>query len=226
MLLRTSHFSLFVAILAGTGLLAGCSQSLESNPTFQEHVARVEKMEESLNDTRNRLVLLDNEFQTVSKDVNTLVANGQSAAASPQALQALGERVANMERTLRGVNETLVVLNQKGAAGHAPARAVAATAASSDADVAADNAPGADNKAASPVRKTQASVRKRASGTVAVAQHERPRGTGRYHLVRSGETLEKIADQYRTSPRRILDANKIPAGRPIVAGQQIYVPTT
>jgi LysM repeat protein len=233
MLRQATPYFIGALLIAGTGLFAGCGQSLESNPTFQENVARVEKIEESVNDTKNRLVMLNNEFQTVSKDVNTLLTAGPGG--SDAAVKALETRVATLENTLKGLNENLVALNGKLDA--RPARSVASR--NADADVAEANAPdsGMDAGAADKPAKSSKTSRK-VRGTTAVATRhagrsaeaesvaEVARVTGQYHLVQQGETIEKIASRYRTSPKQILNANRIPTGRRLLPGQQIYVPNS
>src|SRR5262249_18122759 len=101
-LLSMFHFSRLAVpgvMLGCSGFFISCSQSLESNPTYQEHVARVEKIEESMNDTKNRISLLNNEFQTVTKDVNTLVAAG--TAGSGEDVKTLGARVTTLENSIK-----------------------------------------------------------------------------------------------------------------------------
>ncbi len=44
------------------------------------------------------------------------------------------------------------------------------------------------------------------------------------HLVRSGETLSGIADKYRTSVRRIMQANNLRSSHLIVAGKKLKIP--
>ncbi len=51
-----------------------------------------------------------------------------------------------------------------------------------------------------------------------------PRPAYVYHRVRSGETLSGIADKYRTSVRRIMQANNIRSSHLIVAGKKLKIP--
>ncbi|HLB53891.1 MAG TPA: LysM peptidoglycan-binding domain-containing protein, partial [Gemmatimonadales bacterium] len=53
----------------------------------------------------------------------------------------------------------------------------------------------------------------------------RPAAGKRVHIVKAGETLSSLARRYRTSVQALRQANRMPAGRPLLAGQRLTIPS-
>lgn len=235
------------ALTLAAGLaLAGCGGDVESSQAFQEQVSRIDRIDEDLKASKSRLIALDSEFQQVSKDVATLVSNGGVAGAgNPEAVKAIEARMQNIEQSMKALSGNFAGLTKQVAAG--PGERLAAdierragkdaaeeevTTDASEADVAAANAPaGGDELGALPKapqikarKKDGASEAKPASQRRKAERTEAPKPRGRYHLVKSGETIEQIASRYHSAPSKIQAANGLPKGGRLIAGQEIYVP--
>ena len=217
----------------------GCSQNLEQNPAFQEQVTRLNRVDEDQKAASRQLSSLDADFQQVSRDVAKL--SGKAPGGSPDAIKALEQRIALLEKR---VAEGGVKPNT--ASNPAPNAAAPKPAAPEEAGEAVDNAPpkapGAPAQAAGATKpvakrmtvigktapsatKTRKNLEKRdsvARGSAARSPRRAPSGT--YHLVKLGDTLEKIAAQYNASASAIMEANHLPVTATLAPGQTIYVP--
>lgn len=239
------------AMTLAAGLaLAGCGGDVESSQAFQEQVSRIDRIDEDLKASKSRLIALDSEFQQVSKDVATLVSNGGIAGAgNPEAVKAIEARMQNIEQSMKVLSGNFTGLSKQVAAG--PGERLAAdiersagkdaaeaevTTDASEADVAAANAPAGSEELGALPKAPQIKARKKDGASTARSEAkpasqrrkaertEAPKPRGRYHLVKSGETIEQIASRYHSAPSKIQAANGLPKGGRLIAGQEIYVP--
>jgi LysM repeat protein len=57
-----------------------------------------------------------------------------------------------------------------------------------------------------------------------VKDDETARQPGQYYVIQAGDTLNKIADKFSTTPDAIRKANSIPEGKEPFTGQKIFIP--
>jgi LysM repeat protein len=216
------NFSLALAVLAvAVGCLASaCQTRVEEQDAFKDLVDRVERSEKDVDAMRRQLSVVDRDLQQVSLDVSNVVKSG--AGMNPQAVSALNQRLQQVESSLKTASEAVNAFDDRikniekagsgrVAAGHKSAEKE--TAAATDADT----------------RKTRLVVRQKNEAPAgakpvqaAAAKPAAPAGV--YHMIELGETIEQIARSYKVPVERLQAANRLPAGRQLIAGQPLFVP--
>jgi len=68
-------------------------------------------------------------------------------------------------------------------------------------------------------------LRLRPGRTRAASVSVKPGAGAKVHLVRAGDTLSSIARRYRTTIKALQSANGLPAGRTLLAGQRLRIPS-
>lgn len=215
-MLSSVRFILAISAL-GAMLCAGCSGGIERDPAFLEKAALLDELKKELSDTKRQVASLEAQFDkvttelhTVSRDVRLMATNKE--AVSPTAVNALQQRVEQLEESIKTSNDQLVAMEQK-----------------LDRNASADKAPSTPAAIGSDRAGTQqkiivSSVPKKTAPPSQDASESDPAPRGVYHKVQTGETLEAIAKQYQVSVRRIVHANQLPGQVRLPAGQRLYIP--
>lgn len=223
-----NHARLFGALLlfSPAAFLVGCGERLDKNPLFKDQMRITERLEEDAKATTWQLEELTVEIKNVKQQVAALGRGGPQAI--PAQLKLLEDRVAAIEAGLAESKIQIAVL----AGGGAQKRVVKRDAEKnqSEGERAAEASaaevpqmPKSQEVAAAELKPKTQSARARVSPTPQTAA-ERPVPRGFYHHVRNGETFELIAERNRIPVDSLLAANRIPPGRNLLPGQQIYVP--
>lgn len=202
-----SIYSLTAFALVATVCLAGCGNNLEHDPLFQETFKLVRELNEDSKVMTRRV-------DDVSMAVTSLRTRVESVQRMPtgsaESLHRVETRVAALEKALVASTRQVALLQTRLEKQAKAARAAQAGSGS--------------------IRSTSSDSTEKSSSRRAVVRRidspkpkpARPRGT--YHLVAEGESIEEIARRTSVEPRIIYAANRIPEGRVIFAGQQIFVP--
>jgi LysM repeat protein len=201
-------------VSVGLGALAmtlalACGQTVAQDPLFQKQSERIDTLQSDVQELNRKLAALsaiDTEFQQVSKDVQALKTTG--AAGSMDAVEALGRRLERHEEQLSKLNGAVEAFEKK----LADRSKVVAVNSAATAAAAARGAQPQGAQANSPDSKS-----------VAAATAQRA-PAGRYHMIRGGDTVDKLAGEYKVSAETIRAANHLPGGSRLLAGQRLYIP--
>ena len=214
--------------------VAGCGQNLQQNPTYQKQVKRTEDLEQDLKALSRRLSAFESEFQktnqefqTVSRDVSTLMSGGVPGG-SPEAAAAIEQRLLKIEASLQETGDGLAsvakrieqVESKPGAARTAATR----TAEEPGAKPADSGAATAPAPTARPVRMTSQGETSQTRTARRQAPAEPAPAAGQYYMIQPGETRAQIAAKFKTTEARLRESNHVPAGKDAIPGQRIYVP--
>jgi LysM repeat protein len=218
------------ALLLAVCLAAGCQSKVENNPVFKAQVERADRTEKDVDAINRRLAVVDTDLQDVSLKLAALAK--KAGGGDPQMVADLSKRLDEIQASLKSTGESAAALDariaklEKGSS--SSAKLVASVPAEKPAEAAAaEGGSGASSKTSLVVRKSGearsvgARIPAAASSATPVAQTH---SIGVYHQVGVGETVDQIAKRYRTTAALIRQANRLPAGRPLIAGQPLFVP--
>ncbi|GEM_PF-6870771 len=195
-------------------LLAACGPEVAKNPAFVAHQRAVERLgEESKAVTRQ------------IEDLTVSVSNLERQMNDPRSpirgqdnrLKALEQRMLTLEGTIEESSRALHELRgQIDALGRSR---VAGRSGEGEASGPV-GASGRERAMLTRVTRSGEMPGEEAAGLTSEQQPTR----GFYHAIREGETLEEIARQHNVPLEALRRANRIPEGRVVLAGQQIFVP--
>lgn len=205
--------SVFAAsmLIAATLTLTACQQDLESSQAFQDQVASVEAVTEDLKATIRQVSMLDTDLQQLRRQAESA---GQEGVDS-EALAAIEQRLLRLEDVLRKTGQSVASFDKR----------------LSDLEQKQTQIAGQIGKveqlarqAESPKTRVVASAETQPRTAAQPTTTERAKPAGTYHLVREGETLAGLAQRYGAGASEIRKANRLPAGRELIPGQQVYIP--
>lgn len=195
-------------------LMTGCTQDLESHPRFKDMSNQLQQTNDDLAAAQRQLQVLNADLNQLTLDVQKLL-KGQGGTGSAAEVQALEQRILQLENTLKNSSQALNTANSK--IGELQTKY----------DRLSDQMSSVSAKANQPRPAIQATVTRKGEAEAKSDVQPAPerQASGQYHLVEKGESLEEIAKEYKVSVALIREANRLPAGRDPVAGQPIFVPT-
>lgn len=229
---RARHAAPFALPLLLLGAI-GCQSNIEDNTAFNTQVDRIDRTIKDIDAIARQIQVMDRDLQQVSIDVSNMVKSGGGGGAANPSVAALEQRILKLEGMMKTTSETVASFDARikkieDSVGSANTRVTSSQSAAPEAQAAAPSsdrttlvisrrnessgstatkAPAASSSRSSSARETAGSV-----------------PAGIYHKVDIGETLESVAAKYGVTVAAIQEANQLPAGRNLVAGQQIYVP--
>ena len=190
--------SIPVAAVVTCLMLAGCGGKLAKDPVFQDQQKLVERLDEDGKVIARQVEDNGYKITSIQAEFDKLKANPR---AGNNQLKALETRILALEDALSESNRALSTL-----------QAAISSQETTLEQLASEQNAGSAESAQQP----DASTTGRPAGAA--------EGRGFYHLVLEGETAEQIATRFNLTTRQLLQANQLPDGRPLVAGQNIYVP--
>lgn len=190
--------SIPVVVVVSCLVLAGCGSKLAKDPVFQDQQKLVERLEEDGKVIARQVEEHGYNIASIQGEFDKLKANPRVA---DNQLKALETRILALEEALSESNRALSTL-----------QAAISSQETTLEQLASEQTAGSGESA----RQQDASTTSRPPGAV--------EGRGFYHLVLEGETAEQIAARFNLTTQELLQANQIPEGRDLVAGQNIYVP--
>lgn len=212
-------------------LLAGCGERLDKNPLFKDQMRITERLEEDQKAMTWQVDELVVDMKNLKQQLNALRQGASSI--TPAHLQALEGRIAALEQALAQARTELAAQRTAPAPAAAEKKRIAkrdSEAPSLPAEEPADAEPAAKPKkdeiaAANTSSAAPKPQPTRARVTPAKAESApEPRNIGFYHMVKNGETFEVIAQRNSIPLNKLLASNKIPPGRSLFAGQQLWIP--
>ena len=195
---RWMDHSIPVAAVVTCLMLAGCGSKLAKDPVFQDQQKLVERLDEDGKVIARQVEEHGYSITSIQAEFDKLKANPRSG---DNQLKALETRILALEEALSESNRALSTL-----------QAAISSQETTLEQLASEQTAGSGESA----QRQDASTTGRPPGAV--------EGRGFYHLVLEGETAEQIATRFNLTTRQLLQANQLPDGRPLVAGQNIYVP--
>lgn len=185
-----------------------CQPNLENNAQFQDKVAFIDRLDDQMKNIDQRVNRNGSFLKQIVDDIKKIKAESQGG--SSDVVAALDQRIQRLENSLKTSNDTIVSLETR----------------LKETTAAQNKLAGAIKTAArSTASKTVAlSPAKKGATRSASATKPKPRTTGKYHMVKSGETAESIAKSYKIPASTLLVANRLPSGTKLMAGQQVFVP--
>ena len=189
-------------------LATACQPNLENNAQFQDKMAVITRLNDDMKNTGQRVDRNSAFLKQIADDIKKL--NAESRGGSSDAVAALEQRVQRLENSLKTSNETIVALETrlKETTENVSRRASAAKEPQRDAP--------AKTVAIKPARAEAAKT--------ASKEPAQPRVTGQYHMVKAGETLESVAKEYKVAEGALMEANRLPKGSKLIAGQPVFIP--
>lgn len=236
--LRFGCFQLLLGLAALATL--GCTPDLEKNEQFQTEKSRLDRVDGEQSQTSKDVNQLREELQNLRRNFDAHAKAKDAAAPSPETLNALQQRLATLENTVKALQAAQAASAKTTAAERPKPAAVVPPPLSA--------APGvkpatAKSRAPEPANgvKTQVSVVSKPSSAGGSGKTARkPTATttpkppvvapvsGRYYQVVKDDSIAAIAARFGVSPEAILAANwpdKNPSTSPrLFIGQNIYIP--
>lgn len=198
----------FMALALCTLLTTACQPNLENNTQFQDKVAVINRLNDDLKNTGQRVDRNSAFLKQIADDIKKLNAEGRGG--SSDALAALDQRIQRLENSLKTSNETIVALETrlKEVTENSSRQASASKPAHQETSEKSVSAKPARSEATKTASKEPA----------------QPRVTGKYHMVKAGETLESLAKEYKIAEGVLMEANRLPKGSKLIAGQPVFIP--
>lgn len=231
------RFAILPAAVACVSLW-GCGQRLDKNPLFQDQLHITERLDEDSKAMSRQVDELALDIRTIKQQMTGVAKAPQLQAAQ---LRSYEDRIAQLEKTVADSTAQLAALNTRA---HEPKAAPVPAAnlkepvlekpkSETPKENIADAKPtkskvvgvsSTSSNLSTPSTKSlstapKGKITKSASGT-----DERAPAGGFYYNVQRGETFELIAQKNKIGVNTLLTANRIPPGKSLLAGQQIYVP--
>jgi LysM repeat protein len=190
--------SLLAFAIVGIVVALGCGQNPERNPVIQKKFKEIADLTERVQSLEDRFKTFNTDIETILDDITTIK---QEMAKSSDAgtIKQITDRLDRLEAQTKG-----------------------ASARRAEAKEPKVSAEGTEGKAAAAGEETAAKkVTPRRSRE---AEYVVPKGS--YHDVKAGETLESIAKQNGLTTAKLAEANHLPTGAVLNAGQKIFIPKT
>jgi LysM repeat protein len=209
MLIQPTRRAIFCALLSAT-LICGCEPSLENHPLFREHADRFSETQADVNAMRHQMMQMEGDLTKIRLEMGKIA---KMQPAGPDA--ATGQRIDGLESSLKATMAKLETIDKK-LDEFEKARKTAVV------NIAAKSGPPVESKAVT--AKTESPTRAIVKPKIRMEPIEPLRPKGIYYQVKAQETLEDVARRHNVPVSRLREANRIPVGREILPGQNIYVP--
>lgn len=229
---RAIYLTLLPAAAFVAVFLAGCGQKIEKNPVFRDQMRLVDRLDEDTKVLTRQIDEMSLNLKTLRQQVAAVQKNPQAATGQ---IRQFSQRLASLEKAVATSNQGLSILKAKAEEQDAMIATLTAdqrTAVDQFASLQAESRRPSPQPASSSKQLTSASLpadvttklRGRITRSSQSASRRREAPLGGYQFVQAGESLQEIASKNRISVGALLAANRIPPGRSLYAGQQIFVP--
>ncbi len=227
-------------LLVAAGLsitLSGCSGKPENSPAIRKKFAEFDKQYEKVEELNSVVQLMGEEIRRLSEEnseLRALLPEGEAVSAL-QKIETLESRLTKLE----GVNADRVVAQLTNNKPKSQESASASNPDDKKQTTTQASAPKEEKKSTATVaaqqqvtqQKTQSQAssfkqmtNKTSSSPAQKSSAKKSASRGTYHVIKSGETMATIAQQYNMSASDLQKANRLPSGARLARGQRLFIP--
>ncbi len=207
------HGAILALSIAATGVvLTGCGSSVEDNQLFKDQQKIVARLDDDYKAMGRQVEDFGMTMETIKQDIREIKANPQAANIN---LKDFDQRIKTLETTVAGIQDSV-----KDRIMNLAKNEIKENSTKEEGEVKGADKPAEAKPASRTVQgKISKSSEKPATATLTASK-------GSYYVVKSGDTVEKVAAARGISAKALLDANHLPAGAKLFAGQRVFVPAS